>query len=133
MIVVYLDQSNSIRTHIYYHLLILSYYDKSCGFYKKLEKSYVSKHKNDLAFLKNNLGKTLCINYKLGHIKDRENGLSMPELEASTPRSGVQIPDYANYCRLQDIQVSSLGESGFLNNYANYRGKACKGSSTWCK
>lgn len=38
MIVVYLDLRNSIRTHIYYQLLILSYYDKSCGFYKKLEK-----------------------------------------------------------------------------------------------
>ncbi|WZY90170.1 hypothetical protein YC2023_046905 [Brassica napus] len=54
-------------------------------------------------------------------------------LKVSTPRSRVRISDYAIYCRLQEIQVSSPRESGLLNNYADYRGKACKGSSTWCK
>ncbi|WZY69183.1 hypothetical protein YC2023_001423 [Brassica napus] len=44
--------------------------------------------------------------------------------------SGVRIPDYVIYCRLQEIQVLSLGESGLLNNYADYRGKNCKRSST---
>ena len=50
-----------------------------------------------------------------------------------TLKSGVRIPDYAIYCRLQEIQVSSPGESDLLNNYADYRGKTCKRSSTWCK
>ncbi|WZZ12445.1 hypothetical protein YC2023_105534 [Brassica napus] len=36
----------------------------------------------------------------------------------SSKKSEVQIPDYAIYCKLQEIQVSSPGESGLLSNYA---------------
>ncbi|WZY96702.1 hypothetical protein YC2023_069031 [Brassica napus] len=76
--------------------------------------------------------KMLCI-YGTKRNEEVSNKVSNPIIDAQIILSGVRISDYVIYCRLQEIQVSNPGESGLLNNYADYRGKACKGFSTWCK
>ncbi|WZZ55600.1 hypothetical protein YC2023_055707 [Brassica napus] len=63
--------------------------------------------------------------------------LSKRPIQASTPRSGVRIPDYAIYCRIQEIQVSSPGKSDLLLQTTEKRltrdlqHGASKSSQTW--
>ncbi|CAF1729601.1 unnamed protein product [Brassica napus] len=42
-------------------------------------------------------------------------------------------PRLCNLLQIAGNPGFKSGESGLLNNYADYRGKTCKGSSTWCK